>query len=166
MTTTSLVNCAIKSLRQVHVILKLFEICIALLTFIIILTFYCTFHEIAKSICKTGSDEGKLSKLLRTLCNAEELRKKLYTMRRLFFLNVSDEAEQELVTEQIKSIVRKLQQIQGDSGVRRTLLLAKSSGIISNFQNLSVLSDLYAGDVPDGETGAPPGPLLSDDKSP
>ena len=70
MTTTSLVNCAIKSLRQVHVILKLFEICIALLTFIIILTFYCTFHEIAKSICKTGSDEGKLSQLLRTLCNA------------------------------------------------------------------------------------------------
>ena len=92
--------------------------------------------------------EGKLSQLLRTLCNAEELRK------------------QELLTEQIKSIVRKLQQIQGDSGVRATLLLAKSSGIISNFQNLSVLSDFYAGDVPDGETGAPPGPLLSDDKSP
>ena len=40
-----------------------------------------------------------------TFFNAEELRKKLYTMRRLFFLNVSDEAEQELVTEQIKSIV-------------------------------------------------------------
>ena len=46
-----------------------------------------------------------MSQLLRTLCNAEELRKKVYTMRRLFFLNVSDEAEQELVTEQIKSIV-------------------------------------------------------------
>ena len=29
-----------------------------------------TFYEIAKSICKTGSDEGKLSQLLRTLCNA------------------------------------------------------------------------------------------------
>ena len=130
------------------------------------ITFQITFHEKAKSICKTGSDNDKLSQLLRTLCNAEELRKQLDTMRRLFFLNVSDEAEQELVTEQIKSIVRKLQQIQGDSGVRRTLLLAKSSGIISNFQNLSVLSDLYAGDVPDGETGAPPGPLLSDDKSP
>ena len=90
----------------------------------------------------------------------------MYTIRRFFLLNVSDEAEQELVTEQIKSIVKKLQQIQGDSGVRATLLLAKSSGIISNFQNLSVLSDFYAGDVPDGETGAPPGPLLSDDKSP
>ena len=40
--------------------------------------------------------EGKLSQLLRTLCNAEELRK------------------QELLTEQIKSIVRKLQQIKGE----------------------------------------------------
>ena len=70
--------------------------------------------------------EGKLSQLLRTLCNAEELRK------------------QELLTEQIKSIVRKLQQIQGDSGVRATLLLAKSSGIISNFKNLSVLGNFYA----------------------
>ena len=37
---------------------------------------------------------------------------------------------------------------------------------ISDFQNFSVLSDFYAGDVPDGDTGAPPGPLLSDDKSP
>ena len=51
--------------------------------------------------------EGKLSQLLRTLCNAEELRK------------------QELLTEQIKSIVRKLQQIKGDSGVRAKLLLWK-----------------------------------------
>ena len=51
--------------------------------------------------------EGKLSQLLRTLCNAEELRK------------------QELLTEQIKSIVRKLQQIKGDSGVRAKLLLGK-----------------------------------------
>ena len=90
--------------------------------------------------------------LVRTLCNAEELRKQVDTIRQLFLLNVSDEAEQELVTEQIKSIVKKLQQIQGDSGVRATLLLAKSSGIISNFQNLSVLSDFYAGDVPDQVT--------------
>ena len=67
-----------------------------------------TFHEIAKSICKTGSDEGKLSQLLRTLCNAEELRKKVDTMGRLSLLNVSDEVEQELVTEQIKSIIREL----------------------------------------------------------
>ena len=49
--------------------------------------------------------EGKLSQLLRTLCNAEELRKEVDTMRRIFLQNVSDEAEQELVTEQIKSIV-------------------------------------------------------------
>ena len=67
--------------------------------------------------------EGKLSQLLRTLCNAEELRKQVDTMRRLFLLNVSDEAEQELVTEQIKSLVRELQQIKGDSGVRAKLLL-------------------------------------------
>ena len=40
-----------------------------------------------------------------------------------FFLNVSDEAEQELVTELVKSIVRELQQIKGDSGVRAKLLL-------------------------------------------
>ena len=46
-------------------------------------------------------------------------------MRRLFFLNVSDEAEQELVTEQIKSIVSELQQIKGDSGLRAKLLLGK-----------------------------------------
>ena len=32
-----------------------------------------TFYEIAKSICKTGSDEGKLSQLLRTLCKFEPL---------------------------------------------------------------------------------------------
>ena len=82
-----------------------------------------TFYEIAKSICKTGSDEGKLSQLLRTLCNAEELRKKVDTMGRLFLLNVSDEAEQELVTEQIKSLVREIQQIKGDSGVRAKILL-------------------------------------------
>ena len=67
--------------------------------------------------------EGKLSQLLLTLCNAEELRKQVDTMRQLFLLNVSDEAEQELVTEQIKSIVSELQQIKGDSGVRAKLLL-------------------------------------------
>ena len=87
------------------------------------ITFQITLHKIAKSICKTGSDEGKLSQLLRTLCNAEELRKQLDTMRRLFFLNVSDEAEQELVTEQIKPLVREFQQIKGDSGVRAKLHL-------------------------------------------
>ena len=69
-----------------------------------------TFHKKAKSISKIGSDEGKLSQLLRTLCNAtrKSLGKKFtqcIAMRRLFFLNVSDEAEEELVTEQIKSIV-------------------------------------------------------------
>ena len=53
----------------------------------------------------------------------EELRKKVYTMRRLFSLNVSHEAEQELVTEQIKSIVSELQQIKGDSGMK--LILGK-----------------------------------------
>ena len=67
--------------------------------------------------------ESKLSQLLRTLCNAEELRKQVDTIRQLFLLNVSDEAEQELVTEQIKSLVRELQQIKGDSGVRAKLLL-------------------------------------------
>ena len=67
--------------------------------------------------------EGKLSQLLRTLCNAEELRKQVDTMHRLFLLNVSDEAEQELVTEQIKSIVSELQQIKGDSGMK--LILGK-----------------------------------------
>ena len=67
-----------------------------------------------------------MSQLLRTLCNAEELRKQVDTMRRLFLLNVSDEAEQELVTEQIKSIVRKLQQIKGDSGMRESGQLPKS----------------------------------------
>ena len=56
-----------------------------------------------------------MSQLLRTLCNAEELRKQLDTMRRLFFLNVSDEVEQELVTEQIKSIVSELQQSELDT---------------------------------------------------
>ena len=44
-------------------------------------------------------------------------------MRRLFSLNVSHEAEQELVTEQIKSIVSELQQIKGDSGMK--LILGK-----------------------------------------
>ena len=44
-----------------------------------------------------------MSQLLRTLCNAEELRKEVDTMRRIFLQNVSDEAEQELVTEQIDS---------------------------------------------------------------
>ena len=87
------------------------------------ITFQITFHEIAKSICKTGSDEDKLSQLLRTLFNAKELRKQVDTMRRLFLLNVSDEAEQELVTEQIKSIVSELQQIKGDSGMK--LILGK-----------------------------------------
>ena len=67
------------------------------------ITFQITFHKIAKSICKTGGDKGKLSQLLRTLCNAEELRKEVDTMRRIFLQNVSDEAEQELVTEQIDS---------------------------------------------------------------
>ena len=61
-----------------------------------------------------------MSQLLRTLCNAEELRKQVDTMRRLFLLNVSDEAEQELVTEQIKSLVRELEQIKGDSGEGKT----------------------------------------------
>ena len=42
-------------------------------------------------------------------------------MRRLFFLNVRDEAEQESVTEQIKSIVSELQQIKGDSGMKLIL---------------------------------------------
>ena len=74
-----------------------------------------TCHEIAKSICKTGSDEGKLSQLLRTLCNVEELRKQVDTIRQLFHLNVSDDAEQELVTEQIKSIVSELQQSELDT---------------------------------------------------
>ena len=60
-----------------------------------------------------------------TFFNAEELRKQVDTIRRLLLLNVSNEAEQELVTEQIKSIVRKLQQIKGDSGVRAKLLLGK-----------------------------------------
>ena len=72
------------------------------------ITFQITFHKKAKSISKTGSDEGKLSQLLRTLSNAEELRKKVDTMGRPFLLNVSDEVEQELVTEQIKSIIREL----------------------------------------------------------
>ena len=46
-------------------------------------------------------------------------------MRKLFLLNVSDDAAQELVTEQIKSIVSELQQIKGDSGLRAKLLLGK-----------------------------------------
>ena len=61
------------------------------------------------------SDEGKLSQLLRTLCNVEELRKQVDTIRQLFHLNVSDDAEQELVTEQIKSIVSELQQSELDT---------------------------------------------------
>ena len=64
-----------------------------------------------------------MSQLLQTLCNVEELRKQVDTIRQLFHLNVSDDAEQELVTEQIKSLVRELQQIKGDSGVRAKLLL-------------------------------------------
>ena len=84
-----------------------------------------TFYEIAKSICKTGSDEGKLSQLLRTLCNVEELRKQVDTIRQLFHLNVSDDAEQELVTEQIKSIVSELQQSELDTD---TLLVCKKCG--------------------------------------
>ena len=74
-----------------------------------------TFYEIAKSICKTGSDEGKLSQLLRTLCNVEELRKQVDTIRQVFHLNVSDDAEQELLTEQIKSIDSELQQSELDT---------------------------------------------------
>ena len=48
-----------------------------------------------------------MSQLLRTLCNAmqKSLGKKFTQCADFFFLNVSDEAEQELVTEQIKSIV-------------------------------------------------------------
>ena len=49
--------------------------------------------------------------------------KQVDTIRQLHLLNVSDEAEQELVTEQIESLVRELQQIKGDSGVRAKLLL-------------------------------------------
>ena len=60
-----------------------------------------------------------------TFFNAEELRKQVDTIRRLLLLNVSDEAEQELVTEQIKSLVREFQQIKGGSGVRAKLLLWK-----------------------------------------
>ena len=89
------------------------------------ITFQITFHKIAKSICKTGGDKGKLSQLLRTLCNAVELRKQVDTMRQIFLQNVSDETEQELVTEKFKSKVRELQQIQGDSEVRAKLLLGK-----------------------------------------
>ena len=48
--------------------------------------------------------EGKLSQLLRNFFQC-------------------DDAEQELVTEQIKSLVRELQQIKGDSGVRAKLIL-------------------------------------------
>ena len=55
----------------------------------------------------------------------KSFRKQVDTIRRLFLLNVSDEAEQELVTEQIKSLFRELQQIKGDSGVRAKLLLGK-----------------------------------------
>ena len=64
-----------------------------------------------------------MSQLLRTLCDVEGLRKQVDTIRQVFHLNVSDDAEQELVTEQIKSLVRELQQIKGDSGVRAKLLL-------------------------------------------
>ena len=78
------------------------------------ITFQITFHKMAKSIYRTGGDKGKLSQLSRTLYNAEELRKQVDTMRRIFLQNVSDEAEQELVTEQIKSLVRELQQIKGE----------------------------------------------------
>ena len=46
---------------------------------------------------------GKLSHLLRTLGNAEELRKQVDTMHRIFLQNVSNEAEQELVTEKVNS---------------------------------------------------------------
>ena len=56
-----------------------------------------------------------MSQLLRTLCNVEELRKQVDTIRQLFHLNVSDDAEQELVTEQIKSIVSELQQSELDT---------------------------------------------------
>ena len=37
------------------------------------ITFQITFHKKAKSISKTGSDEGKLSQLLRTLCKEKEV---------------------------------------------------------------------------------------------
>ena len=74
-----------------------------------------TFHKKDKSISKTGSDEGKLSQLLRTLCNVEELRKQVDTIRQVFHLNVSDDAEQELLTEQIKSIDSELQQSELDT---------------------------------------------------
>ena len=45
----------------------------------------------------------------------EELRKQVDTIRQLFHLNVSDDAEQELVTEQIKLIVSELQQLELDT---------------------------------------------------
>ena len=66
-----------------------------------------------------------MSQLLRTLCNAmwKSLGKKFTQCAEIFFLSVSDEAEQELVTEQIKSIVSELQQIKGDSGMK--LILGK-----------------------------------------
>ena len=50
-----------------------------------------------------------------TLCEVEELRKQVDTICQLFHLNVSDDAEQELVTEQIKSIVSELQQSELDT---------------------------------------------------
>ena len=56
-----------------------------------------------------------MSQLFQTLCHVEELRKQVDTIRQLFHLNVSDDAEQELVTEQIKSIVSELQQSELDT---------------------------------------------------
>ena len=95
--------------------------CFGIFFQILKIIFQITFHKKAKSISTTGSDEGKLSQLLRTLCKEKEVD----TMRWLFHLNVSDDAAQELVTEQIKSIVSELQQIKGDSGLRAKLLLGK-----------------------------------------
>ena len=67
------------------------------------IAFQITFYKNVKSICKTRGDKGKLSQFLQTLCNAEELRKQADTMHRIFLKNVSNEAEQELVTEHVNS---------------------------------------------------------------
>ena len=89
--------------------------------------FQITFHKIAKSICKTGSDDSSWGQIESAFAELFSMRKSLGN-KLTQFVNFFSECKRwgwTRIGEQIKSLVRELQQIKGDSGVRAKLLLWK-----------------------------------------
>ena len=66
-----------------------------------------------------------MGQLLRAICNTEDKKEQVEIMRRLWRLNVSDDVEKVLVTNEIISKVKALEQKTGDLQVRAKLLLSK-----------------------------------------